>query len=106
MDNAKFLTNIMNTFKYAYMTLEKKSLDYSGEEDPFKNFRLCESAGIVSAEEGILVRMFDKMGRVSNLIKQLQTPKVNESIEDTLMDLINYAAILIAYREAKNGSTK
>lgn len=103
MNSEKFLENVMNTFKCAYMILEKKNQDYSGDEDPFKNFKLCEAAGIVSVEEGILVRMFDKMGRISNLIKQMQTQKVNESIEDTLMDLINYAAILIAYRENKNG---
>lgn len=103
MNSEKFLENVMNTLKCSYMVLEKKNQDYSGDEDPFKNFRLCEAAGIVSVEEGILVRMFDKMGRVANLVKQMQTPRVDESIEDTLMDLINYAAILIAYRENKNG---
>lgn len=103
MNSEDFLESVSSTFNYAYRTLECKSQDYSGSKDPFKNFRLCEAAGIVSVEEGILVRMFDKMGRVSNLVKQTQTPRVDESIEDTLMDLINYAAILIAYRENKNG---
>lgn len=103
MNSNDFLESISDTFNHAYSTLEKKSQDYSGDKDPFKNFKLCEAVGLATLEEGILVRMFDKMGRVANLIKQTQTPKVDESVEDTLMDLINYAAILIAYRENKNG---
>ena len=61
-----------------------------------------KDAGVTSVENGILIRMFDKMGRVSNLLNEsVGMKEVNESIEDTLTDLINYAAILITYRNFK-----
>lgn len=44
--------------------------------------------------------MLDKIGRISTLIKN-NSPQVQESIEDTLIDLINYSAILITYLKTK-----
>lgn len=41
---------------------------------------------------GLLVRMFDKMARLENLRNKGDTPNY-ESIEDTLIDLANYAII-------------
>lgn len=44
----------------------------------------------------MLIRMHDKMGRLDNLLGRAQENKVlNESIEDTLLDLANYALITI-----------
>ena len=47
---------------------------------------------------GIMVRMSDKMARLENLISG-HASKVDESIDDTCMDLINYAAYLILIRK-------
>ena len=47
-----------------------KNRDYSKEEDAFANFEMVEQFGIADTKAGILVRMCDKMARVSNLIKQ------------------------------------
>ena len=44
------------------------------------------------AMNGLLVRMHDKMARLKNLIYNNATPNY-ESIEDTLIDLANYAII-------------
>jgi len=41
---------------------------------------------------GLRVRMYDKLARLNNLIDTGDTPK-HESIEDTLIDLANYAII-------------
>lgn len=48
-----------------------------------------------SGEEGVLIRMSDKFARLSN--KDIP----GEAIEDTLLDVINYAAILLLLRSGK-----
>jgi hypothetical protein len=52
----------------------------------------------VGAEIGILVRLHDKMARLSNLIKAGKTPK-NESIEDTWKDIVGYSLIALMVRK-------
>lgn len=83
-----------------------KNADYAHGDDPFQNFRVIErlTAGQISTESGILVRMSDKMQRISNLLQPGREAKVvDESILDTLSDLSNYALILRVYLENKNG---
>lgn len=91
------LLNVQETFTKCYELLKSKNNDYAGEktQDPYANFRKSEVIG-VKTEKGILVRMMDKMSRISNLIEQDASVKT-EAIEDTLEDLINYAAILKSY---------
>lgn len=76
--------------------LVQKNHDYSGcQTNALKNFNLVEELGICDTETGILVRMCDKVARLSNLLKS--PPAVaQESIHDTIHDLRNYAAILDA----------
>lgn len=52
----------------------------------------------------MLVRMHDKLGRLDNLLGRGETPCVHEeSIEDTLVDLANYALItLLELRKVKD----
>lgn len=77
-----------------------KNKDYSAGSDAFKNFKQCEVLGICSAEKGILVRMTDKMTRIANLL-DAEAAVADEKIEDTLMDLSNYALILLIYIKEK-----
>jgi len=51
-------------------------------------------------EFGVLVRMWDKFARLRNLLGSDEEPN-NESIDDTLVDIINYAAILQLVRSGK-----
>lgn len=90
-----------------YKILEKmkeihsnKNHDYSGEGDPFRNFKMSEVMGI-PAWKGCLIRMGDKYSRLCSFAEK-QEYKVDESIEDTLMDLAIYTVIdIILYRERK-----
>jgi hypothetical protein len=50
----------------------------------------------VPIARAILVRMTDKMSRISNLLDKENSVK-DEKIEDSIYDLINYAAILRAW---------
>ncbi|MBU8715413.1 DUF1599 domain-containing protein [Brevibacillus parabrevis] len=73
-------------------TLIRKNRDYG---DSFaKQFA---KYGVLSG----LIRMDDKMRRLENLVGGAE-PSVNESIEDTLMDLAGYAQLtLVELRKAR-----
>ena len=80
--------------------LINKNNDYSENEDYLSNFKMAEKLGICSSETGILTRITDKLARVTQLLKKEQ--KVNdESIEDTLKDMANYAVILVCLLREK-----
>jgi len=60
-----FVEDIRKIFADCLALVEKKNADYSGASlDPFKNIRNAGFVG-VSVERGVLVRMMDKMGRIS-----------------------------------------
>jgi hypothetical protein len=82
----------------------RKNTDYSGETKAFRNFDFIEisSEGRITAEQGILVRMTDKMQRITNLLDRARGPAVaDEKIIDTLRDLSVYAKILRIYMATK-----
>jgi hypothetical protein len=58
------------------------------------------------AMNGLRVRMHDKLARLNNLVDKGNTPNY-ESIEDTLLDLANYAIIgLLVQRGQWEGADK
>lgn len=96
----QFLSSLQRLHDEAMEISIRKNNDYAGEGDPFKNFTMCEKIGICSTEKGILVRMTDKLQRIANLLDKEAQVK-DESINDTLSDLANYALILRVYIESK-----
>lgn len=95
MNQSELHNDMKETFNKCLDIAKKKNDDYADEADPFANFRGSEIAG-VPAERGILIRMMDKMNRIGNgLQKEFQVE--DERMDDTIEDLINYAAILKAY---------
>jgi len=79
-----------------------KNQDYASSADPFANFRRAEIAG-VSVEQGILVRLTDKLCRIGNLLEH-DAAVTDEKLSDTILDGINYLAILAAWLELEAGS--
>ena len=81
-----------------------KNHHYSGEGDPFKNFKLSENMGL-PAWKGCLIRISDKFSRLCSFAKKEEYKVKDENIEDTLLDLAIYSLIdIILYREnKKNG---
>lgn len=81
-------------------TMKVKNRDYAGEDgldDAFGNLRLCEDMGLATLPQGILVRMSDKLKRVINLTQEDRDASVlDESVQDSLEDLINYCILLAA----------
>lgn len=90
---------------------EAKNSDYAdSEHDPWRNFRECERFG-VAAFDGCLTRTSDKWQRICNLrLKEREGREVgvkSEAIEDTLLDLANYALIaLILHQEEQRAAQK
>lgn len=100
---AKLVTNPLlndmeNTFEACLATARRKNHDYGGSNnDPYANFRNSTIAG-VTVERGILVRLMDKMSRISTLLDKDAMVK-DEAVDDTIDDAINYLAILKSYRK-------
>lgn len=80
LERFKELTDTMNE------VFAKKRQDYGQTTtETFRKF------GPVS----MLTRMHDKMGRLDNLLYSGAVNNVGEKVEDTLLDLANYALITI-----------
>lgn len=97
MEKNILLEDIEATFAECLAIAKRKNNDYAGEKtvDPYKNLKGSTFVG-VSPDRAILVRVMDKMSRVSNLLSQDNQVK-DESISDTINDVINYMAILKSY---------
>ena len=76
--------------KQARTIRRKKNADYANEEDPLANFRRWEALGFV-------VRMDDKLARLSTFVKRGVFAVEDESLNDTLLDLLNYSVLLAFY---------
>lgn len=98
--NKEFIEAFETTLKNMFNIIQAKNHDYGGATDPFNNFRMVEKLNITDLETGILVRMSDKMARISTLLKS-PAKVVDEKLEDTLLDLANYAIILKLYLQQK-----
>ena len=79
----------------AYWLMVKKNKDYTGKsKDALANFMKVEEFGIPAAQ-GVITRMADKFSRLATLVTR--PPAVeDESIHDTILDIINYAVLLEA----------
>ena len=100
MTQDEFLKNIKEVFERCYSVVEKKNRDYSGK-DALANIFKCEDMGVCDAEIGILVRCSDKFSRIANILKSKEYFVKEETVEDTIIDLINYLAILLVVLQYK-----
>lgn len=83
---------------------DKKQQDYGRVSDPYANVRASEDFGI-PGWVGTIVRANDKMRRLQKF-SQDQT-LINESVEDSLLDLATYAIIALdLYRQENNPEWK
>lgn len=104
MNRAQFIKSIEKTYKDGVEIIRIKNADYGADENPFKNFESARVIGL-DVKEAILLRTLDKMSRMGNLLKQEAQVK-DESIEDSIVDAINYLAILKAYIEYESQSIR
>ena len=69
-----------------------KAHDYNVAEDVNANFKAYKLIG-VSPTDGVLARLVDKICRLSSISRKEAMVK-DESVEDTIVDIINYSIIL------------
>ena len=81
--NSDFVSNVWNIMDSAGNLLIKKHKDYGPTN-------ISRSPG--GPLNGLRVRMHDKTARINHLIDSGATPE-NESLRDSFIDLLNYAAI-------------
>jgi hypothetical protein len=108
MNKEEFLKFIEEGYKKALAVIVKKNADYATGSDPFKNFKMASLIEI-SPERAILVRVSDKLARISNLLMPDKEATVkDETVDDTILDMINYLAILRAliYAQKKEETPK
>lgn len=77
-------------------TYERKNADYG---DSFSNARK-------DIPYYTLGKLYDKFSRYKNIVLSGSDPKVNESIEDTLLDMANYCIMEVLERRAENVTDK
>jgi len=93
MKNPSDVDTILNELRSIMM---KKQADYG----PL-NIALAPGGPM----NGLRVRMYDKLARLNNLADKAATPNF-ESIEDTLIDLANYAIIGLLVQRGQWEGTK
>lgn len=71
-----------------------KAHDYSPGEDTLGNFTECRRVG-VAPHIGCFIRLQDKYTRACNLIQGVEAAVRDETIEDTLIDMANYAILTL-----------
>lgn len=111
MDREAFVKNIEETYKLGVDIIRKKNTDYAAGSDPFKNFKLFDSLfeGVDLNKANrvqlmIIVRVLDKISRICNLLGK-DAIVVDESVDDSILDAINYLAILRAHRKFDDKKT-
>jgi hypothetical protein len=85
----------IRTCSEALEIIKRKNADYGADEDALKNFRLVEQLGI-PMPIGILTRLADKLARLGKIITTGKQAVMDETVDDTILDMINYAIILKA----------
>lgn len=91
-DNVELFKGIVEEMLKTY---KKKNYDY---DDSFET--LCNKFGLLAAA----IPLNNKVERINSLITKKEN-KVNESIEDSLKDLANYAIMTLIYIN-KNGESR
>lgn len=101
MTTAEWLAFHASKLEQMKAITKAKSNDYSGQESPFNNFQNVERLGITTTEHGFLVRMTDKLARLAQYVNSGTLLVKDESAEDTLLDLANYALLMLGYLHSK-----
>lgn len=101
LPTSPILVALDEIYGYLRPVLEAKGKDYASNTDVFKNLRLCEPLVNVSTEKGVIIRLADKMSRISNLLEKEAEIK-SESVFDTIIDAVGYLSILHALLKEKD----
>lgn len=104
MNREDLLQHHIDICSEARELMKAKNHDYAGEggEEPFANFTRSESMGICTTEQGFLVRVCDKLSRLSTFTSAGSLKVENESYHDAVVDIINYMVLFSGFLKDKN----
>lgn len=86
------------TTKQRDVLINKRS-DYALSDDVMSNFKQVSNITNLTPEQSILVLIATKVARLGNLFSNKDKKVVNESIDDSILDLANYSFLLACARE-------
>jgi len=95
------VSEFSNILKEIQSMHDKKQADYGKTNDPFANVRASEDFGI-PGWVGCMTRATDKLKRLQAAARGQNL--VNESIEDSLLDLATYTIIALCLFRETNGT--
>jgi len=99
-DDHNHLTPFQQILEEIQAMHDKKQADYGKKGDPFANVRASEEWGI-PGWVGCMTRATDKIKRLQAAARGQNL--VNESIEDSLLDLATYTIIALCLFREENG---
>jgi hypothetical protein len=107
MDREELLKHHQKLCDTAREIMKKKNHDYAGKDgqQPFANFERTEAMGVCSTEQGFLVRVIDKVSRLSTFVSAGELKVDNESYEDAILDIINYMVLFSGFVSDKESTT-
>lgn len=88
-------------FQECLTIVQSKAKDYANDNDCFCNFKHIASMSKLPVWQTFMVFMCCKIARLNELLSSSKEPN-NESIEDSLKDLINYAALLSVWLKVQD----
>lgn len=94
LDDNPLLYHMECTFDSCMDIAVAKNEGYAGSADPMANFNDSVRLG-VPVPIGVAIRLSDKWARLCRLLQTGKNPLSDESITDTIMDAVNYLAILL-----------
>ena len=110
MNQGELLKFMREEFDEMIALAKRKNSDYANAQnegaDAFKNLNIVEMMDVCACETGIFVRMSDKYSRLATFSKVGVMKVKDESVEDTLRDLIVYSLLMKArMKERKSQDT-
>ncbi len=95
MNSKDMMSELDRLLKTQYEVIERKNNDYAEDNDAFSNFKFAAEFADIPVTKAFQVLIGVKIARLKELLNG-KVPQ-NEAVEDTLLDLANYATLLILY---------
>ncbi len=92
-DFSSFIQDTQALLNRCIELLKSKSNDYAEGGDAFLNFKTAAQVAGISPEQTLLTLLGMKLSRLTQLVGKGKKAQ-NESVEDTMLDVINYVILL------------
>lgn len=105
MNHSELLKFSEDNFKKCLSIMQAKNADYSaGDDDALRNFKTAKLVNL-DPKHILLANMVNKISRIGNLLSK-EAAVETEKIDDTILDLVNYSILLLAYLHDETNSQR